>query len=250
MIVEFAIVAGLGLGGWVLTQLFAAPKAPPAPPAKIRAAAKALKEGTATAAQLHEAAKVAEVAGDYELAERFASRAVIYGAVEDARREATRRSPLAGVADEAWRKFVAAARVPDAEDEPDYVSPRFRLGLYGLDARTLTDIRVMQRPRRGEWQGHEVWLADWAPSAAGWLENPEAQYVALAKLTRLHADTITKKHAAALGQELEPDAPATLSGLLAVARLAGLGGLSRFLSAADERFPNTLRAYRASNGIF
>jgi len=250
MIVELAIIGAVGLGGWVVAQLLGRPQSPPAPPAKVRAAAKALKEGTATAAQLHEAAKVAEVAGDYELAERFASRAVIYAAVEDARREATRRSPLDGVADTAWRQFVAAARVPDAEGEPDYVSPRFRLGLYGLDARTLTDIRVMQRPRRGEWQGHEVWLADWAPSAAGWLEDPEAQYTALAKLTKLHGDTITKKHAAALGQPLAGDEPATLSGLLAVARLAGLGGLSRFLSAEDERFPNTLRAYRASNGIF
>lgn len=251
MLLELAIVGGVSVAAWVASQFLdrkdQATK--PAHEAKLRQAARALKDGTANAAQLAEAAKVAETAGDYELAERFGARAVVYRELEQNRREALRRSALPDVADEAWRRYVAAARVDDA-DGPDYISERFKLGLYGLDARTLADIGVVRGLRRGEWQGKEVWLADWAPSAATWLEDPEQQYASLAKLSRVHARTIGKKYAATIGTEFEPGAPATLSGLIAVARIAGLGGLARFVASPEDRFPNTVRAYRAANGIF
>lgn len=254
MILETAaiIIVGGSAAAWVLSQLLGRPRPePPRADAKLRVAARALKEGTATAAQLREASKVAEVAGDYELAEQFGMRAMIYGELEQARREASRRSALPDVTDEAWRGYVAAARQVAGADEPNYVSERFKLGLYGLDARTLADIGVMRGLRKGEWQGHEVWLAEWAPSASTWLDDPEQQYASLAKLSRVHAKTIAKKYASKLGTDLEPGKPMTLSGLLAVARIAGLGGLARFVDGTEEdRFPNTLRAYRASNGLF
>lgn len=250
MILEAAIIGGVAVGGWVLSKLLGRDerKAPPIASVKVREAARALKAGTATAVQLREAAEAAEIAGDYELAETFAARAIVHEGVEEARREAGRTSPLPGVADEAWRRYVAAARVPEAE--PDYISPRFRLGLYGLDARALVDVGAMKSPRRGTWQGREVWLADWAPASAAWLEDPEQQYAALVKLAKRHADYIGKKHAAVIGRALEKGQPASLAGLLAVARIAGLGGLVRFVSAPEERFEHTLRAYRAANGIF
>ena len=68
---------------------------------------------------------------------------------------------------------------------------------------------------------------------------------------KLHATVIGKKHAAVIGQKIE-DQDATLSGLLAVAKKAGLGGLASWVKSAKERstFKDTTESYQQLNGIF
>ena len=69
-----------------------------------------------------------------------------------------RPSPLRGVPAIAWEKFVTVMVVAPRT----HVTPRGRMGMFGLDARRLSDVGFMQRPRKvavGAEAG--VWAGEW-----------------------------------------------------------------------------------------
>jgi hypothetical protein len=73
----------------------------------------------------------------------------------------------------------------------------------------------------------------------------------LVSVTRSLRRAVEGRFAGVVGTEIEGQT-ATLSGLLAVARCAGLGGLATWLNDVAERakFGRTTQAYKRATGIF
>ena len=163
----------------------------------------------------------------------------------------THRSPLAGVDDDAWTIYVRRARLAPL----GAASPSLRLGMFALTARDLADAGLMTEAHKGEANGHKgVWLGTWVAgrTRAEFLASPEQQLDALARLTRIQAHKIVELRLdAAVGTEIAGEA-ATLSGLLGVARKAGLGGLRQWLASDEDRqaFPESGALYQRFNGLF
>jgi hypothetical protein len=127
------------------------------------------------------------------------------------------------VSNTAWQRWIAANEQPDeaAERYPE------RTSIYGLRERELDDAGLD------------------AP------DDQDAEYDALVKVVAGLRGGVEAHCASVLGTEIEGQT-ATLSGLLAVARCAGLGGLATWVTDAKERvkFSFTTQAYRRCNGLF
>lgn len=148
----------------------------------------------------------------------------------------------------AWTAFVKAMGDKKAKE----VDPRYRLGIFGIGARRLVDLGIMKNPKKTAYKGQQgVWLAEWVPphSEEKFLNSPEAQYRSFV------ASMISYRRA--INQQLA-DKPApppvngkrvTLSGLLAVAHHAGMGGLGKWLSS-ERRVPATTAAFTKATEIF
>ena len=231
----------------------------PVPPA-IVAAVLALRAGTATAPMLRAAALQADgCAGAAKLATILrrqadaldhAAHAAAGALALEAPEPEVIASPLAGVADDDWSAFVRRARVAQLGS----VSPSYRLGAYALSARELTDVGVMVSAHKGDYNGRRgVWLGIWAPgrTQADFLASAAQQYTALADLTQLHAKAILARHRGVIGGKID-EQDVTLSGLLAVARKAGIGGLRQWVSSSEDRaaFPESGALFNRFNGIF
>jgi hypothetical protein len=132
-------------------------------------------------------------------------------------------TPLPGIGRQAWRRWQDGNRLPAAAAERH----ADRTPHYGLRARELEDVEL-PRPRT---------------------EFDEEE--AFADVSRRLLDDVRRQFGDLVGRVLEGQ-PATLSGLMAVARYAGLGGLPGWAEQADERqhFTETTAAFRRCNGIF
>jgi len=231
-------------------------------PQAVVDAVMALRQGKATAAVLLEAAVQTETCGAegasklaatlrrhaerLQHAEHLAADAL---AMEQPEAE-TLTSPLEGVDDEDWTRYVRRARLA----RPDYISPSYRIGAFAMTAADLGDIGMMCDVHKGEHDGRKgVWLGTWRNgySLRAFLESPEVQYEALTKLTRYHAEGIHKRHATIIGTVIAGQ-KVTLSGLLAVARKAKLGGLRQWVTSEEDRkaFPESGALYARFNGLF
>ena len=237
----------------------------PVPQAVIDAVL-ALRADKATAAMLRDAATQAEACGAEGTAKLVATLRRQAAALDHAAHAAagalalegpepeTFPSPLAGVDDADWTCYVRRARVARLAS----ISPSYRLGAFALSARELADAGVMSEARKGEWQGRRgVWLGEWADgrSEAAFLASTEQQYAALVALTQLHARAITARHADVIdghGTAQINGQTVTLSGLLAVARKAGLGGLRQWVTSEEDRaaFPESGALFARFNGLF
>lgn len=230
------------------------PAGPAVPPDVIRAVV-AVRAQRATPAQMRVAAVGAQASGHAGLGRALLAQAAYVEnidrlTVDPAVRDVTYPSPLDGVDDASWNTYVRRARLARVGTHSEWN----RFGAYQLNPRMLADIGLMVNARKGEYRGHaSLWLGDWAPgqSAEAFLASDVAQVEALADLVRLHARVIRVRHQGAIGTEIE-GVPVSLSGLLAVAQRAGLGGLSKWIADAEDRagFPETTAAYKRLNGIF
>lgn len=219
-----------------------------------------LREHTASADELRQVADQAEEYGQARLAKVLRTEADVIEAAERfaagerlAHEDIVRYvSPIAGVEDAAWTAYVKRSRVA----RPRTVSPSYRLGVYALTTRELNDVAMMDRAHKGPHPetGRTVWLGTWPEgrSLEQFLSSPTLQYGALAELAKLHATAIQSRQASAIGREIEKQ-KATLSGLLAVALRAGVGGgFASWLESAQDRagHPDTTAAFVRLNGIF
>jgi hypothetical protein len=224
-------------------------------PVDVLRAVLAVRQHQATAAELRSAAINAIRAGHASLAAALRDEAAVLAAGEAFAEasgitiEAAYPSPLTGVADVPWTVYVRRARVA----RPSGISPDNRYGCYALSARELADAGWMLDAHKEPCGGRLCWTGTWGEgrSEEAFLADPSEQYEALAALSRLHARLVTARHPDLLGTKIEGQA-ATLSGLLAVARRAGLGGLRGWATDAAQRkrFPETTAAYARLNGIF
>ena len=157
-----------------------------------------------------------------------------------------RSTPLPGVPALAWEKFVTLMVVSPR----NAVTPRGRMGLFGLDARRLSDVGFMTNPRKvvlGAETG--VWSGEWkAPlDQQKFLDSAGAQYEAFSRSMRRLATRVSP----AVGTVID-GSRASLSGLLAAGHLAGEQGISGWVTDPEvrQKFRATTANYVKANGIF
>lgn len=157
-----------------------------------------------------------------------------------------RTNPFVGVPTASWGRFVTIMAVAPR----GHVTPRRRLGMFGLDARRLADVGFMTSPRKVS-VGSEigVWSGEWvAPlTEAKFLSSTPAQYEAFGRSMRL----LVPRAAPHVGEVVD-GRRATLSGLLAAGHLAGTAGLDGWATdpAVRQRFGATTKNFDRANGIF
>lgn len=155
-------------------------------------------------------------------------------------------SPLPGVPLLAWERFVTVMAV----SPPRHVTPRRRMGMFGMDARRLSDVGFMEEPRKAVVGGVDgVWVAEWAAplTTEKFLASTPAQYEAFNRSCRRLAPRVQ----GLVGTVVDGQA-CSLSGLLGVGHLAGEAGVAGWASdpRVRERFRATTQAFHRTNGIF
>lgn len=136
---------------------------------------------------------------------------------------------------------LAAGRAPDAEEKG-------RVGIYAISVPRLADLDVVTRPRKVG----KIWQAEWpGVSREQFLADQDLQREVLFRSLRNYAQDVDDRYRAAVGKKLGGTV-VTLSGLLAVAHVAGLRGLETWLRDPSVRvkFGGTTKLFAAANGIF
>lgn len=157
-----------------------------------------------------------------------------------------RSSPVKGVVFVRWLRFTRTM----ARNPLSYDAPNGRMGAFGLHARRLADVGLVQAPHKvavGSDVG--VWTAAWRPplSKELFLKSPPIQYEAF---KRSVADMVPKV-SGLVGEDVE-GAKCTLSGLLGVGHMAGVAGVEGWVRdpKVREKFQKTTEAFHQTNGIF
>lgn len=127
--------------------------------------------------------------------------------------------------------------------------------MFSIDARRLTELGLMKNVRKIPWEGREIFMGDFVDplSLERFLNSPRIQYRVFKKDIANHRDTIVAKTKLKrlIGTEVD-GARLTMSGLLALAKQAGVKGAQSWLTRPTDRtrFPNTTRTFHEVNGIF
>lgn len=154
-------------------------------------------------------------------------------------------SPLSDVNDEAWARFVDLFKGKDVGE----ISPSAHLGLFNIGFRRLGELGLATNVRRVTLRGKQVWGGELkAPmTLKRFLADAAIQYRVFVKDMEDRAALVADH----VGDDID-GTTATLSGLLAVAKIAGTNGFKSWASDPAERakFSNTTAAFRAANGVF
>ena len=155
--------------------------------------------------------------------------------------------PLPGVPLHSWERFVLVmATAPRRR-----VTPRYRLGTFGMDARRLCDVGFMSAPRKVSVSGSAggAWVGEWRTplTTEKFLASTPAQYEAF----RRSVVRMAPKVGEFVGAEVD-GTKCTLSGLLGVGHLAGEEGVRGWVGdpAVRRRFRATTENFNRTNGIF
>ncbi len=200
---------------------------------------------TASSADLDAAAIEADKAGMPEAAQALAEKAAIVQEIEREELANTFTSPFPGVTGAAWSKFVRYFKQGNA----DTVTAGYSLGYFLMGMRALQDEGVVKNTYKGDYNGREVWLGDWAGaySLEYWKANPALQYDTFVKHMKRARNAIKTRHSAFIGKTVEGKT-VTLSGLMGVSKQAGLAGLAAWLDG--NRVAKTTEVFHKTNGIF
>ena len=188
---------------------------------RVGEAVRAMRTGTATPPQSRTVAREARLRGLVDVAEDLYMQADIQSELD--RWEQSHRSPLEDVSDRQWCAWLDANEHPDSESD----NHPGRTPFYGLRERELDDVGIEEPSSEAE------------------------EYAAFVRVTESLRRAVAGRFDKCIGTEIE-NHTATLSGLLAVARCAGLGGLATWVNDAGERakFGRTTQAYKRATGIF
>ena len=154
--------------------------------------------------------------------------------------------PLPGIPLARWERFITVMAIAPKRQ----VTPRYRLGAFGLDARRLADVGFMVSPHKST-VGSEagVWVGEWKPplTTEKFLDSMPAQYTAFKRSMARMAP----KMAGFVGADVD-GAKCSLSGLLGVGHLAGEAGVKSWVENPDvrKRFKSTTANFAKTNGIF
>jgi|GEM_PF-2158263 hypothetical protein len=159
---------------------------------------------------------------------------------------ASKEGPLRAIPLASWGRFVSVMAISPR----DRVTPRYRLGTFGMDARRLSDVGFMESPRKSTVAGEAgVWIGEWKPplTTDKFLGSMPAQYEAFKR-------SMTKMIPAVsgfVGREVD-GTKCSLSGLLGVGHLAGEAGTKSWVEdpAIRARFKATTANFAKTNGIF
>ena len=155
--------------------------------------------------------------------------------------------PLPGVPLHAWERFVLVMATAPRR----HVTPRYRLGTFGMDARRLCDVGFMTAPRKVAVGGAAggAWVGQWREplTTDKFLESTPAQYEAFRRSVTRMAPRVGEY----VGTVVDGKA-CTLSGLLGVGHLAGEEGVRGWVRdpAVRGRFRATTESFNRTNGIF
>lgn len=161
-------------------------------------------------------------------------------------------SAIRSVSDKEWTKFVNAMGTGETSGVDEF----FRFGKWHQSPRRLVDLGLMRNLRRGTWppgKGKTVWFADWVypMDLARFLRSLRAQYRVFSKDMVEHVKYLQKHHAKDIGVLIDGH-KVSMSGLLAVAKLAGDKGVNKWLDSEGDRrkFKETTALFERVNGIF
>lgn len=144
-----------------------------------------------------------------------------------------------------WRKYVKLM----ASGRLGTITKANFLGLFYMGARTLEDIGYLTNVKKDT---DGVWRGTWVPplTQEKFLASRDLQYDAFVKMTDRHAETILKRYKPQMYDVSKASEGKfyTLSGLLAVAKMAGLGGLDKWING--DRKESTTKEFAKFNAIF
>ncbi len=147
-------------------------------------------------------------------------------------------SPLVGVSDAAWKRFVDALDVQAIKA----VSPSEGLGAYDLRPRRLVELGYARRLHRTRTPaGRQVYTCEFVPpwTRDRFLGDAMAQYAALCRSMVLYAQDL------ASGKLVRPEG-LSLAGALAILHRGGRGALADWPALFDD----TRALYEAAQGAF
>lgn len=154
------------------------------------------------------------------------------------------------------RKFAEFVKTM-AFAEPGEVSPKGRVGMFGFSYQRLCDLGLVSKPKKVRTEGGNSWTAKWRTPEhkARFLSADVGAPIQVKVFTKSVADympEVAKRFGRALGKQIVPGQPITMSGLLAVAHLAGIKGLESWLreKRVRDKFSKTTAAFMAANGLF
>jgi hypothetical protein len=155
-------------------------------------------------------------------------------------------SPLPGIPRLSWERFVTVMAV----SPPQNVTPRQRMGMFGMDARRLVDVGFMVSAGKASVGGEQgVWCGKWHPplTTEKFLASTPAQYEAFTRSAHRLAPRVQGLVGAIVDGQ-----PCTLSGLLGAGHLAGEAGIASWVANPDtrKRFRATTQMFHRTNGIF
>ncbi len=158
-------------------------------------------------------------------------------------------SPFSNVPGEAWTKYVNGQRSGKLNTQ----SPGNYLGIWLMGARMLQDLGYMRNVKlvkRAE-TGKQVWDGEWISpySLQRFLSDAALQYEAFRRMSERDANYIRAKHAATLAAKQKLPV-ITLSGLMAVAKQAGLKGMDEWIANPSTRKASTTAQFEKFNGLF
>ena len=145
------------------------------------------------------------------------------------------KSPLPGVDDMTWTRFVLSMKVARTGS----VSASGSLGMFELRPRRLADLGVLKNvhPDSGRWVGDFIQPV----TQKGFLSSPKMQYQVFVASMREYTKT--------LSQAAKTAKAASLSGILSIVHRAGYSGVKKFLENG-ELFPETKALFDKVNWLF
>ena len=137
-------------------------------------------------------------------------------------------SPVDGISNDDWRMFVQAS----SYENPEF-SSNSSLGMFRQNKKRLEKLGIPLDK----------------------VKDPIDQYSAFEQevVSLLHEGDDLIKQSVAMPIDVDGDnVPITLSGLVAVMRIAGTANAAKWLDSPEERkkFPNTTEAFKRANGCF
>jgi hypothetical protein len=158
-------------------------------------------------------------------------------------------SPIDGIADEAWTRFVLAMRTAS----PGAVSASNSLGMFEMRPRRLADIGLIDASTLTGTRaasGRLVWVGEWVRplSQKVFLETPALQYKAFAASMVKYVDGLRDGEINQPAEGVDDDM--SLSGALAILHRCGPNGLVSWGRNNGTRFNDTVELYSKANGLF
>lgn len=244
------------------TRASVAPAATPAPrhlPPEVAEALTLLEGGKASEAVVRRAADLADVAGHVALSDELEERADTLRLISDLAGpddNDQHTSPIHEATDEQWTALVDAL----ATGTPGEVNPDGTLGRWCIGYRQLRDLGLVEETKMRDpyisltwrWKLDETGRSvPFEEAQAAFLADEGAQYMALAQVLAHHYQALIGDEHKLLGREVDGRA-LSLSGLLGLARKAGLSGLHKWIASPADRakFSRTTAFVDLCNGIF
>lgn len=175
----------------------------------------------------------------------------IHEAVEDTSKSlpTSFTSVIPGVTDAQWTAYVKKQK----QGKINGVTKSNSLGLFLMGYRMLQDLGYTRNSRKVakviDGVSRTVWDGEFIPPLTldSFLSNALVQYEAFAKMSVLQAARIKSLYGPLIAGS---NGSITLSGLLNVAKVAGMGGLDAWLKEPGKRKADTTAEFNSFNGMF